>query len=68
MQDRYGLHAYLAALENAGARAKLEEELAHEKSPKKIEREELQQVLQSGKLPDPKPAGDAEETVEPVAR
>jgi HEAT repeat protein len=68
MQDRYGLHAYLAALENAGARAKLEEELAHEKSLKKIEREELQQVLQSGKLPDPKPAGDAEETVEPVAR
>jgi HEAT repeat protein len=66
MHDRYGLHAYLAALENSGLRAKLEAELAQCRSLKKAEREELQQVLQSGKLPEAKPAAAEEESVQPV--
>ncbi|HKS81570.1 MAG TPA: HEAT repeat domain-containing protein [Candidatus Acidoferrales bacterium] len=66
MHDRYGLHAYLAALENAGVRPKLEEELRNDKSLKKSDREMLLEVLQSGKLPYSKPAIVAEEKAEPV--
>jgi len=67
MQDRYGLHAYLAALENSGLRGKLEGELQQCRSLKKAEREELQQVLQSGKLPEAKAEPAEEENVQPVA-
>lgn len=66
MHDRYGLHAYLAALENAGARPKLEDELNNGRSLKKGDRDMLLEVLQSGKLPELKPAVVAEEKAEPV--
>lgn len=68
MHDRYGLHAYLAALENAGARAKLEEELQQSKTIKESNRKTLLEVLKSGKLPETNPATAPEENAEPVVR
>ena len=50
LQDRYGLHAYLTALENADLRAKLEAQL----QSSRIEEEEksvLQKVLETAALP-----------------
>ena len=57
LQDRYGLHAYLTAVENAGLREKLEAQL--QSGP--IDAEEMQLlhgVLQTGSLPpeEPEPA------------
>ena len=52
MRDRYGLHAYLAALENANLRPKLESELSRESSLAQAERSDLKQVLATGKLSD----------------
>src|SRR5438046_2699808 len=43
--DRYGLHAYLTALENADLRAKLEQELQSSTETKEEVRERLQKVL-----------------------
>jgi HEAT repeat protein len=48
--DRYGLHAYLTAVENANALAKLEHELETWPSPSGEEKERLQNVLRSGSL------------------
>jgi hypothetical protein len=48
--DRYGLHAYLTAVENANALAKLEDELQTCASPSGEEKERLQSVLRSGSL------------------
>ncbi|MCU1240041.1 MAG: hypothetical protein JWO71_767 [Candidatus Acidoferrum typicum] len=48
--DRYGLHAYLTAVENANALAKLEEELETCGSPAGEEKERLLSVLRSGSL------------------
>jgi hypothetical protein len=48
--DRYGLHAYLTAVENANALAKLEHELQTCRSPIGEEKERLQRVLRSGSL------------------
>jgi HEAT repeat protein len=48
--DRYGLHAYLTAVENANALAKLEHELQTCASPRGEEKERLQNVLRSGSL------------------
>jgi HEAT repeat protein len=48
--DRYGLHAYLTAVENANALAKLEHELETCASPTGEEKERLQSVLRSGSL------------------
>jgi HEAT repeat protein len=48
--DRYGLHAYLTAVENANALAKLEHELQTCASPAGDEKEHLQSVLRSGSL------------------
>jgi hypothetical protein len=48
--DRYGLHAYLTAVENANALAKLEHELQTCASPVGDEKERLQSVLRSGSL------------------
>jgi hypothetical protein len=48
--DRYGLHAYLTAVENADALAKLEEELQSSPSLAKEEKDRLQNVLRSGSL------------------
>jgi HEAT repeat protein len=55
-RDRYGLHAYLTALENADLRGNLEEEL---QASTKIDEEgkiRLRTVLQTGALPAEEPA------------
>lgn len=54
--DRYGLHAYLTALENANLRAKLEQELQVNTEIKDEVRERLQKVLRTGTLPVREPA------------
>ena len=50
-QDRYGMHAYLAALENADLRGKLEVELQASTRINEEEKNRLQNVLQAGRLP-----------------
>ena len=50
-RDRYGLHAYLTALENANCRPKLEEELQDNEEIEAEERDRLLKVLQAGALP-----------------
>jgi hypothetical protein len=57
-RDRYGLHAYLTALENADLRGKLELELQVSTRTRidKEERKRLQNVLQAGTLPEEEPA------------
>lgn len=65
-RDRYGLHAYLAALENADLRLKLEAELSRDRSLKKPEKLDLTQVLATGKLPESQPSQATVENVEPV--
>lgn len=49
--DRYGLHAYLAALENAALRAKLAAEIWGSASLPPEEKDRLDEVLKTGKLP-----------------
>jgi HEAT repeat protein len=56
LKDRYGLHAYVTALENANLRAKLEEEIQENGDIGGERKRSLQEVLQTGRLP-----------VEPVA-
>ncbi len=51
-RDRYGLHAFLAALENAGLRNQLDTELRKEFAQSTLELEELLNVLSTGKLPE----------------
>jgi HEAT repeat protein len=48
--DRYGLHAYLTAVENGNVLAKLEEELQGSSSLATVEKERLQSVLRSSSL------------------
>jgi HEAT repeat protein len=56
-RDRYGLHAYLSAVENANLLEKLKNELEESTAINPEEKERLQKVLQSGSLPLPvKPA------------
>jgi HEAT repeat protein len=57
LRDRYGLHAYLTAIENAGLREKLESQLQHSNIGED-ERQRLLSVLQTGSLPpeEPEPA------------
>jgi HEAT repeat protein len=65
-RDRYGLHAYLTALENADLRGKLEAEI---QAGTKISDEEkglLQKVLQTGALPSEEP-GNTAQTADKVA-
>ena len=65
-RDRYGLHAYLTALENADLRRKLETEI---EAGTKINEEHkvlLQKVLQTGTLPAEEPAR-AEQAADKVA-
>ncbi len=50
-RDRYGLHAYLTAIENADLLQKLETELQESTSIAQEEKEQLQNVLHSGALP-----------------
>jgi HEAT repeat protein len=52
-RDRYGLHAFLAALENAGLRERLDMELRQAVSRPSAEIEGLLTVLSAGKLPEP---------------
>ena len=65
-RDRYGLHAYLTALENADLRGKLEADI---QAGTKISDEEkglLQKVLQAGALPAEEPPNTAQ-TADKVA-
>jgi HEAT repeat protein len=55
-RDRYGLHAYLTALENADLREKLEFELQAGARINQEVKERLQNVLQAGTLPEEEPA------------
>jgi HEAT repeat protein len=55
-RDRYGLHAYLTALENANLRAKLDEELQASVNIGKEESSRLQKILRTGTLPADEPA------------
>jgi hypothetical protein len=48
--DRYGLHAYVTAVENANVLSKLEEELRGSASLAREEKERLHNVLRSGSL------------------
>lgn len=50
-RDRYGLYAYLAALENADLRGKLEVELQASTRVSEEAKKRLQNVLQAGSLP-----------------
>jgi len=54
MRDRYGLHAYLTALENANLKRKLEAELQNATGMNEEAKKTLQGVLQAGALPAPK--------------
>jgi HEAT repeat protein len=56
IRDRYGLHAYLTALENANLQGKLEAELQASTKITAEERNLLQKVLQTGALPAEEPA------------
>jgi HEAT repeat protein len=51
-RDRYGLHAFLAALENAGLRIRLDAQLREALSAPSAEIDELLTVLCTGKLPE----------------
>jgi HEAT repeat protein len=55
-QDRYGLQAYLAALENAGLRGKLEEELRDGKPGSDDDKSSLRTILETGALTAGEPA------------
>jgi HEAT repeat protein len=65
-RDRYGLHAYLTALENANLREKLEAEIQAATKISDEEKGVLQKVLQTGALPPEKPA-NAAQTADKVA-
>lgn len=51
LRDRYGLHAYLTALENANLRGKLEEEIQEGRHLSAEKKKRLQEVLSTGQLP-----------------
>jgi HEAT repeat protein len=55
-RDRYGLHAYLTALENADLRGKLEKELEAGASGSNDEKKNLRKILQTGVLLPEEPA------------
>jgi HEAT repeat protein len=65
-RDRYGLHAYLTALENADLRGKLEAEIQATTKVSDEEKDLLQKVLQTGALPAEKPL-DTAQTPDKVA-
>jgi HEAT repeat protein len=54
-RDRYGLHAYLTALENADLRGKLEESIETSAKINTEEKNRLRKVLQTGALPAEEP-------------
>jgi HEAT repeat protein len=55
-RDRYALHAYLTALENADLRGKLEVELQASTGINQEEKKRLQDALHAGALPEEEPA------------
>jgi HEAT repeat protein len=55
-RDRYGLHAYLTALENADLRENLEFELQASTRINQEEKKRLQDALHTGALPEEEPA------------
>jgi HEAT repeat protein len=55
-RDRYGLHAYLTALENAGLRGQMEVELHANMQVTEKTKKTLQNVLETGTLPAEEPA------------
>ena len=61
-RDRYGLHAYLTAVENANVLAKLEEEVRAATSLTGGEKDRLQSVLRSGSLHASESTGPADIT------
>ena len=50
LQDRYGLHAYVTALENAGLKEKLEFELQADTRMSQLQKDDLSGVLETGAL------------------
>jgi len=62
LKDRYGLHAYLTALENANLRGKLEEEIQEGRGLSPEKKRCLQEVLQTGQPP-VEPVVDEDATV-----
>jgi HEAT repeat protein len=54
LRDRYGLHAYLTAIENAGLRERIESQL-QDSTIGEDEMQRLQGVLQTGSLPPEEP-------------
>ncbi len=60
LRDRYGLHAYLTALENADLRGKLEAQIQSSTRAVDEERSALQKVLQTGALPAEETSGREE--------
>jgi HEAT repeat protein len=67
-QDRYGFYAYLAALENAGLRQRLEAGLQQVKRRDKAQAEKLLAVLRAGKLLEAKPVESATEVTAGAGR
>jgi len=65
LRDRYGLHAYLTALENADLRGKLEAQIQSSTRAEDEERSALQKVLQTGALP-AEETGGREEVPDPA--
>ena len=63
-RDRYGLHAFMTALENANLRGKLEQELDASTALRGEDKNRLQEVLQTAALPPEGPA-KAERTPSP---
>ena len=51
MRDRYGLHAYLTALENAGLQPKMEAEIKAMRLASKQDKAVLLEILRTGTLP-----------------
>lgn len=66
-RDRYGLHAYLTALENANLKQKLEVELEGTSRMDEAAKKLLQEVLQTGTLPAQKERTEVEDVPETVA-
>ena len=68
LQDRYGLHAYLAALDNADLRGKLEVELEESSELSDGQKSHLVDVLHAGALLRPVTADLTRPLTKPVAR
>lgn len=68
LKDRYGLHAYLTALENANLRTKLEEEIQESSDLSRERKKTLEEVLLTGRPP-AEPVAEVNATVnaEPLA-